>query len=319
MAKLLKKFREKIDNNPRLKPYLLMWLRKTTKTINKWPQEKFIKGVMDCYERHMGYRFDIRQPVLFTEKLQWYKVFYKRNDFANITDKYLFKQYVKNRIGDGFTIPCFGCWSNIKDLERDWASLPNEFVLKANLQSNSLNIKIIHDKSKINFKSIKDELKSWLKIRNTQINSWDWHFYNGSPKILAEKYMSNFEDQLYDYKFFCFDGEPFCMYVGQERGKDSSGPKITFYDLDWNVLNVQYGKHKNGCAEKPKHFDEMISIAKKLSKGFPFVRVDFFDTEDHLYVAELTFTPGGGCTPYHPEEFNKLLGDKLHLPYQYAK
>ena len=199
MAKLLKVIREKLDNNPRLKPYLLMWLRKTTKTINKWPQDKFIKGVMDCYERHMGYRFDIRQPVLFTEKLQWYKVFYKRDDFANITDKFLFKQYVKERIGDGFTIPCFGCWSNVKDLAKDWDSLPNEFVLKANLQSNSLNIKIIHDKSKIDFKTIKDELKSWLNIRNTQLNSWDWHFYNGTPKILAEKYMSNFEDQLFDY------------------------------------------------------------------------------------------------------------------------
>lgn len=306
-----------LDNNPKLRPYYLMWLRRSTKTINKWPEEKFINGVMDCYERHMGYRFDIHHPVLFTEKLQWYKVFYHHKDFYRITDKYLFKEYVREKLGDGFTIPCYGAWENVEDLERAWESLPQEFVLKANLQANSLNIKIIRNKSEIDFKSIKSELRSWLKPFNTLLNSWDSHFYCGTPRILAEKYMSNFDDQLYDYKFFCFKGEPFCMYVGQERGKDITGPKITFYDLDWNKLPVQYGKHKNGEASKPVHFEQMVEIARTLSKDFPFVRVDFFDTENHLYVAELTFTPGGGCTPYYPEEFNKLMGDKMEIVQSY--
>ena len=305
--------RKYFDTNPRLRPYYLMWLRGTTKTINKWPEDKFIKGVMDCYERHMGYSFDINHPVLFTEKLQWYKVFFHHKDFAKITDKYLFKQYVKEKLGEEKTIPCYGAWDNVRDLEKAWDSLPNEFVLKSNLQANSLNIKIIHDKNRVNFAHIKPELKSWLKPFNTLLNSWDCHFYCGKPRILAEQYMSNFEDQLYDYKFFCFDGNPFCMYVGQERGKDSTGPKITFYDLEWNKMPVQYGNHKTGDALKPKHFELMIEIAKKLSMGFPFVRVDFFDTDEQLYVAEMTFTPGGGCTPYYPEEFNRLMGDKMVL------
>lgn len=311
--------RNYLDTNPRLRPYYLMWLRRSTKTINEWSEEKFVKGIMDCYERHMGYRFDIKNPVLFTEKLQWYKAYYTHKDFSRITDKFLFKEYVREKIGEGYTIPCYGSWEQIEDLERAWDSLPNEFVLKANLQANSLNIKIIHDKSKVKFADIKKELKLWLKPFNTLLNSWDCHFYCGTPRILAERYMSNFEDQLFDYKFFCFNGEPYCMYVGQERGKDATGPKITFYDLKWNKLPVQYGKHKNGDAIKPKHFEQMIELAKVLSKGFPFVRVDFFDTNDHLYVAELTFTPGGGCTPYYPESFNKQLGDmmKTTLPAKY--
>lgn len=303
-----------LDKNPSLRPYYLMWLRKTTMTINKWPKKKFVKGVMDCYERHMGYRFDIKNPLLFTEKLQWYKAFYHREEFARITDKYLFKDYVKEKIGSGFTIPCYGAWESIKDLEEAWDSLPQEFVLKANLQANSLNIKIIHDKNKIDFRELKKEIKAWLKPRNTLRNSWDWHFYCGTPRILAEEYMSNFEDQLFDYKFFCFDGEPFCMYVGQERGKDSTGPKITFYNLNWEKMPVQYGKHKTGEAQKPRHFDQMIEISRKLSHSFPFVRVDFFDTEEQLYVAEMTFTPGGGCTPYYPVEFNRQMGDMMKIP-----
>ena len=124
--------------------------------------------------------------------------------------------------------------------------------------------------------------------------------------------MANFEDQLYDYKLFCFNGEPYCVYVAQDHfGKD--GSHISFYDLDWNKLDVRYGKHILGDAEKPKHFDQMVEIAKKLSKGFPFVRVDFFDTDEHVYVAELTFAPGGCVTQYHPESFNKTLGDLMTI------
>ena len=64
---LLKRLRKYMDNDPRLKPYLLMWLRKTTKTINEWPQEKLIKGVMDCYDRRMGYLL-IYEPLSYLPK-----------------------------------------------------------------------------------------------------------------------------------------------------------------------------------------------------------------------------------------------------------
>lgn len=300
------------ERNKYLKPLLLFWLRHIKKTINLWPEDDFIRGVMDCYERHMGYRFDLCNPRAFTEKLQWYKVFYHRNDFINITDKYLFKKYIKDRLGDGYTIPCFGAWYSIKDLENSWMNLPEEFVLKSNLQSDGRNIKIVHKKSEVHFRELKYELKKWLKVRNTLLNSWDWHFYDGTPCILAEEYMANYQDQLFDYKFFCFDGTPFCVYVAQDHfGKD--GSHISFYDLEWNKLNVQYGHHIVGDAQRPKHFEEMVAISKKLSQGFPFIRVDFFDTEDHLYVAELTFDPGGGVTPYYPQEFNDKMGELFVL------
>lgn len=310
---LLKRIRKYMDNDPRLKPYLLMWLRKTTKTINEWPQEKLIKGVMDCYERRMGYRFDIRNPKLFTEKLQWYKVFYECNVFGNITDKALFKEYVKKHLGDGYTIPVFGVWDNLKDLERDWNSLPEEFVLKANLQSDGRNIKVIHKKSEVNFRELKKELKLWMKPWNTLLNSWDCHFYNSTPKILAEVFMSNFDDILYDYKLFCFDGEPYCMYVAKNDFGIPTYP-ITFYDMSWERIPVMYGSHSNEDSNKPDHFDEMVEIARKLSSGFPFVRVDFFDTPEKLYVAEMTFAPGGGCTPYKPVSFNEKLGELFKVP-----
>lgn len=71
--------------------------------------------------------------------------------------------------------------------------------------------------------------------------------------------------------------------------------------------------HRTRFIPKPPHFEEMKEIATKLSQDFPFIRVDFFDTPDKLYMAELTFYPGGGLTQYYPVEFNKLLGDMFEL------
>ncbi len=155
-------------------------------------------------------------------------------------------------------------------------------------------------------------------IENTLMNSISRHLYWSKPMIIAEKYMSNFDNQLYDYKFFCFNGEPYCMYsaIDQfEDGKNTDAYPIMFYDLDWKKMDVKYGHHPNYAdVPKPTHFGEMIVLAKKLSAEFPFLRVDFFDTEDKLYLAELTFDPGGGFTPYYPISFNKQLGDLMPFP-----
>lgn len=300
-------------NNPQVLRLLLSLRRGSFKPICEWPQEKFIRGVMSTYKRHMGYEFDIYNPQLFTEKLQWYKCFYKHPDFEMITDKYLFKQYIEEKLGAGFTIPIYGAWTSVDDLENDWSKLPEEFVLKANLQSDGRNIKIIHSKSRVNFIQLKKTLVDWLDINNTLRNSWEYRMYCGTPRIIAEEYMSNFADQLYDYKLFCFDGIPYCMYVAMDHFDKQNYP-ITFYDMNWRRLDVKYGHHINNDAPQPKHFMEMKDLAAKLSKEFPFIRVDFFDTEERLYVAELTFCPGGGCTPYDPISFNKELGDRFKIP-----
>ena len=319
IQKMIKAIKNNIEmNHPILLPYLLMIQRRSIKPVCDWPLEKAIAGDMKSYKRHMGYTFDINNPILFTEKLQWYKFFYHRDDFSQITDKFLFKQYISQQLGEGYTIPVYNSWTRVDDLEKDWHSLPEEFVLKANLQSDGRNIKIIHKKSDIIFSKIKNTLKAWLDKRNTLANSWDYNFYRGTPRILAEKYMENLADQLFDYKFFCFNGEPYCMYVAQEHFDKGNYP-ISFYDLHWNRLDVRYGGHLVGDAPRPAHFDEMIEISKRLSKGFPFVRVDFFDTDEKLYVAELTFAPGGGVTPYHPRSFNEKLGELFVLPEKNSK
>lgn len=309
----MSKLTKYLDSNPHLKPYYLMWLRRTIKTINNWPEKKFIKGVMDCFERHMGYRFDLNNPETFNEKIHWYKIYYHHKDLGRITDKATFKDYIRERLGDGYTIPMYGVWTRIEDFMNDWEILPNEFVLKSNLMANNSGVIVIRDKKNADLKVIKKKVKTWLKIRNTLINSWDCHFYCSTPKVLAEQYMEDEYGELRDYKFYGYDGK--VPYFKIDYGR-KTGHHANYYNAELKQLDVSPATSKNDDSVRvdlPEKIDEMFKIASELSKGFPFVRVDFYYCKKKVLLSEMTFTPGGGVTHY-PIEFDRALGEPFILP-----
>lgn len=271
------------------------------------------------YFNRMGEILNLDNPKLFTEKIRWYELFYLHEDMPKVVDKYLFKKYIEDKLGKGYTLPLFGMWTNIDDLKKEWDILPNEFVLKSNLCDNGKNIKVIHNKSSVDKESLFEELKYWFNPFDTLINSFCNAYYKTTPRIIAEEYCENVAEQLFDYKLFCFNGEPYFFYVASEHMKHDDGCyPISFYDLDWKKLDITYGNHPVSDMEKPTHLAKMIEIAKKLSKPFPFVRVDFFDTKDKLYMAEMTFYPGGGLTHYYPRKVNEEMGERFILPSKNA-
>ena len=124
------------------------------------------------------------------------------------------------------------------------------------------------------------------------------------------------EPDLHDYKIFCFDGEPRYLYVASDRGRmDKGGTKFDFFDMEFHHLPVR-NCHPNSSEtlSKPESFDEMISMARILSKGIPHVRVDFYDINGKAYWGELTFFSMSGLAPYEPEKWDKHFGDMLILP-----
>ena len=57
----------------------------------------------------------------------------------------------------------------------------------------------------------------------------------------------------------------------------------------------------------------MLDIAKKVSKDFTFVRVDFYEHKNEVILGEMTFTPAGCVAQYYTEEGEKYLGSLLDL------
>jgi len=288
----------------RYKPYPMNWTAKERETALK-----------ELYFRKTGKTIDLDNVKTFNEKIQWLKLYWDHPDLSRIVCKYHFKQYIAEKLGEGYTIPLLGVWTNVDDI--DWDSLPDNFVLKSNASSDSQGIKIIKGKSNYDFEQVKKEMAVWLDPRKTLINSFCRAYYNVTPVLIAEEYVEQVNNQLYDYKFFCFHGKPETAYVASDRfDADTSewvSSRISLYNLSWERLDIKYGTHEPNDIPAPKRLAEMIEISEKLSKEFPFVRVDFFEVEEKLYLSELTFYPGGGFNQIS-EELSEHWSQLLELP-----
>ena len=87
------------------------------------------------------------------------------------------------------------------------------------------------------------------------------------------------------YMFRCIHGLPVTIGVKCDIQKEQNS-----YDVDWNpILPI-----KLQDLEKPSQLDKMLELAKKLSKPFEFVRIDFYYVNEIIYFSEYTFTPAGG-------------------------
>ena len=138
--------------------------------------------------------------------------------------------------------------------------------------------------------------------------------YGGiKPKIIAETYLENGNDDLYDYKVFCFNGKPNCVMYLSER---KIGLKMAFYDLKWNKLPFVYSYPMNKeNVQKPEKLDLMIQLAEKLARGFAFVRVDFYVLNDgSIKFGEMTFSSASGHCTWNPKSQNGKFGAMLTLP-----
>lgn len=269
--------------------------------------ESYLKRV---FKIHMGKELNLKNPQTFNEKLQWLKLYNRKDLYSKLVDKYEVREYIKNILGEEYLIPLVGVWDNPKDI--DFESLPNQFVLKCNHNS-GLGMCICKNKQEINEKKVKKELKKGLK-QNYYLYGREWPYKNVKPKIIAEKFMTDSSGGLVDYKFFCFEGKVDCVMVCIDRHINDT--KFYFFDKDWQLkrLNIR-GKNapKDFSLPKPAKIDEMFSIAEKLSKGFPFVRVDLYECNSKIYFGELTFFPDSGFDSNILLETDKYFGDLLNL------
>lgn len=268
------------------------------------------------FEKSAGYKPDIENPKTFNEKLQWLKLYNEDPLLTKCSDKYLVREYVKEKITEEYLVPLLGVWDKPEDIDFDM--LPDKFVLKVNWGSGQ-NI-IVKDKSKLDIQEALQKLRKWMEPHsNHYYMGFEWCYKNIQPKIIAEEYIEQQNGPVYDYKFFCFNGNPQIMYIAVDSF-DYSIMCINYYDINFNKLDlIKHYPNTENPLEKPVYWDNMIEISKKLSKDFPFARVDFFDTGKKLFVGEITFYPGNGMDKFEPAEWDYKLGEMLKLPVETSK
>ncbi len=262
------------------------------------------------FQFKMKHRLNLKNPRTYSEKLQWLKLYDRNPLYTKLVDKFEVKEYVSDIIGGEFIIPTLGVWDSPDEISFD--ELPDRFVLKCTHDSGGL--VICKDKKTLNRIDAKNKLRVCLK-RNFYSLFREWPYKNVKRRIIAEKYMEDSRGELNDFKFFCFDGRVECLFIASERQNSSTETKFDFFDRNFNHLPFTNG-HPNASVppDKPHSFEQMVTLAEKLSKGFPHVRVDFYEINDKIYFGELTFFHWSGLVPFVPEEWDYKLGSWLKLP-----
>lgn len=275
---------------------------------NNMDDKKFIEKM---FKATMDYPLNLENPKSFNEKLQWLKLYDRNPLYTKLVDKYKVREYISEKIGEDYLIPLLGVWDDPEEIDFD--SLPNKFVLKCNHNS-GLGMCICTDKSKIDIKKVKNELKSGL-AQNYYLNGREWPYKNVSRKIICEKYMTDETGKnLRDYKFYCFDGKPKIVGIYQDRNSDKETTG-DFFDMNFEWVDLRFGMpNALNKPQKPQKFQEMIKIAEILSEGMPEVRVDLYISNNKIYFGELTFFDGGGFDKIEPLEWDYKLGSWIKLP-----
>ncbi len=253
-------------------------------------------------------KLDLKNPKTFNEKLQWLKLYYFPFDKKAIqgADKYAVREYIRKKGYEDILVPLLGVWKKADEIP--WDSLPEQFVLKCN-HGCAYNI-LCSDKTKFDTKVASKQLSGWLKEDFGEFNVEIHYSQIKERVIVCEEFLG---ECLTDYKFFCFNGKPYCMYVSTDLVHDRQA-KIGFFDLEGNKMPLKREDYTDiEEIDLPPFFEEMKQVAENLAKDFPFVRVDFFVTEKKYYFAELTFTPGGCMMSFNPDKYDLEWGQRLKL------
>ena len=282
-------------------------MKKIIKKIISESNNKLYSKIL--YYTYFNKKLDLKNPKDFNEKLMYLKIknYNKNRTVWQCSDKYLMRQYaIEKGVKKKNLVKLLKVYNNADEI--DFCKLPDKFVLKCT-HGCGFNI-ICNDKNKIDEKETIQLLKKWQKTK-FGYESGEIHYTHTKPHIICEEYIESNKGFPYDYKIYCFYGEPYVVLVCSEREKSL---KLNYFDLDWNEVKYSKNEYRNNkLINKPKTLDKMIEISKKVSKEFPFVRVDFYEYNNEPILGEMTFTPAACLARYYSELGNKELACKIKL------
>ena len=265
--------------------------------------------IMLKYRKAFGRWPNLKNPQTFNEKLNWLKLHDRNPLYTRMVDKCEAKLYVADLIGEEYIIPTLGVWNRAEDIDFD--ALPDKFVLKATHDSGR--VIICKDKSKLDRAKAVRDMQYSLK-RDFYAMTREWPYKNVPPRIIAETLLETTDNEdIKDYKFFCFNGRVEFMKVDFDRQIEHHA---NYYDRNFKFLD--FGEDvcppiKERIIQRPANFKKMIELAEKISNNIRFVRVDFYEVNNRVYFGEITFFPDSGTGTFTPRSADMEIGKLLKL------
>ena len=268
------------------------------------------------YRVKTGRRLHLDNPRRYSEKLQWYKLYYRNEQMSLCADKWEVRKYVAEKGLAHILNECYGVWDRAEEF--DWDAMPERFVIKDTLGAGGKYMIFVYDKATVDRSACVSQMRSWTEMSYQKKHAGrEWVYENGKHRIIAEKLLIRDKNgDLPDYKFFCFDGRVYCSYKMINYTQCHENGVLGFFDRDFRLMKATRTDYAPMTVqpEKPEHYDEMVKMAEILAEGFPHVRVDFYNINGTILFGEMTFFTASGYMLFDPDEFDYTLGRQFVLP-----
>ncbi|OQD43080.1 glycosyl transferase [Croceivirga radicis] len=272
--------------------------------------------VKHLYKKKTKQKLDLKNPKTLNEKINWLKLYDRREIHTLCADKYEVRNYISSTIGSEFLVDLYH-----QDFSTD--------VINANsLSQRPCIIKTNHDSgggifiykdTKPNYDKIREQLKKRLE-QNYYHAKKEWQYKNIKPRIIIEKLLLNQKGEIpMDYKVHCFNGKAEYIQVDINRGTDNHARN--WYNKNWEKAKFKWTSNINGyitnptnkIIKRPMALEQMLALSNKLATPFPYVRIDWYDVDGKLYFGEITFHHDGGGRLIEPSEWDYKLGAMVDL------
>ena len=249
---------------------------------------------------------DLFRPRRFSDRLL--KIMLSKDGHsdlrARITDKEFAKEFIKEKAGDGLTARTYAVLRSKEEV--DACNFPENCAIKATHDSGSV---ILRRSGGPIDRAL---VKSWLD-RNFYWRFREPNYRLLTPKIIVEELLASADGRdLPDYKVFCIKGVPAFIQVDVNR---FTNHQRDMFSPRWRKLAFA-NNYPNSAEEipSPRGLAEMLPVARTISAGFTFLRVDFYQLDDRIVVGELTNFPQATLVRFMPDSASVSAGALFDNP-----
>ncbi|RDV00155.1 hypothetical protein DWV00_05445 [Trinickia dinghuensis] len=265
--------------------------------------EQFLKL---SHRRHVGRFPNLSAPTTFNEYIL-HRCLHPEPHWSELADKLAVREFVKQRIGEEHLIPLLA----VPDVftEDVFDSLPNAFVMKTN--HGCAFVEIVEDKRRTSFEHLNRLAQKWL-AKDYYHAGREKHYRPIKPRLYFEQLLKDESGHIppdLKMNMFGHDATGPIIYAGIVSDRFGT-PHGDIFDVNWNQIDLAVGHYPRSKTPPPPppHWDEIVRLATRLADGLGYVRVDLYVPDGKVYFGELTFTPGAGVFPFHPDRYDYEWG-----------
>jgi hypothetical protein len=247
-----------------------------------------------------------RGPVLFSEKIRYRMAHDRRPVLIELVDKYAVRDRIRRTVGDRYLTELLAVAEQPQQI--DWCALPRNYAAKVTHGSRGnilvwdgakedARIGTLSERSPWRNVIVRPEhatpelmagrLSSWLRL---SYSATEWAYRHVPRRIIVEELLSDGGRIPDDVKIHVVDGEVEVIVI--ERMNETTGKREAIaLNPDWTRRSLGGGFVE---PPRPRVFEECCDVARRLSAGLDYLRVDLYVLGDRIVVGELTPYQGGG-------------------------